>query len=380
MFVPRHTEAQSCASRRLRSEPAVWLPHSPTNQSFAPEHISVEALLDSKEGEPYNTLIEEVRQGLKLHEPELCEEGVNGTYFLRSTAGDIIAIFKPRDEEGCSPKNPKNSKHSTPSWDVAELKKGIKNGEGAPREVAAYLLDKETGFASVPRTVMVALHHPIFDGNAVHSLDHGLQLKIGSLQEFIPNEGSAEDLAPNLFSVRDAHRIAILDLRIFNNDRHAGNLLVQEREEGGYKLIPIDHSYSLSDTLSTSWFDWLNWPQAKVPFDQVELDYIQAIDLDKDLNMLERLGIRKECLKTCRISTTLLKKGAAKGLTLFEIGSMASRMDPDEPCLLEQLYEEACERAHRTSGTKNEKVEEETFALLCKLIDEHLDKKDVLEL
>lgn len=362
------SESLLCSQRRQRSQPDLWLPHSPTNQSFAPEHISVEALVDAKEGEPYNDLITEVREGLQVHDPELCEEGVNGTYFLRNTAGEIIAIFKPRDEEGCSPKNPKNSYQDALDF---PQKKGIKIGEGAQREVAAYLLDKETGFANVPRTVMVALHHPIFDGNAVHSLEHGLQLKIGSLQEFIPNDGSAEDLGPNFFSVQDTHRIGILDLRIFNNDRHGGNMLVQRKGQG-YKLIPIDHSFSLSDTLSTSWFDWLSWPQAKVPFDQRELDFIQAIDLEQDINMLNRLGIRRECLRTYRISTTLLMKGAAKGLTLFEIGSMASREDPDEPCPLEKIYEEACDQVRRDGFMHEEKVLEQ----LWRIMDEQLEKKE----
>lgn len=346
----------------------VWLPASPTYRSFGPRQVSVEALLDAKEGEPYNEWIAEVRRGLQIHPPELCDEGLSGTYFLRNPEGDIIAIFKPRDEEGASLKNPKNfSPEGLFECPLSRNKQGILPGEGAQREVAAYLLDKRTGFSGVPKTVMVALHHPCFDNNTVHSSEHGIQLKIGSLQEFIQNDGSAEDMGPNMFSVKDVHRIAILDLRIFNNDRHPGNLLVQRTPEG-CKLVPIDHSFSLSDTLATAMFEWLSWPQAKVPFDQEELAFIEAIDLANDVAMLERLGVRKECLRTLKISTTLLKKGAAKGLTLYDIGTLASRLDPDEPCPLELMFEDAKEQV--PNGVNDEDFLEK----LWKIMDEHIDQ------
>lgn len=346
--------------------PTAWLPQSPTYHSFGGQkQIALEALVDAKDSEPYHELFQQVRAGLQIHPPELCPEGLSGTYFLRNEAGEIIAVFKPRDEEGSSPKNPKNAMLAG----CADPKEGLLPGEGAQREVAAYLLDKEKRFSRVPMTVMVALHHPIFDGTAVHhQREHGVQLKIGSLQEFIKNEGDAEEVGPGQFSVTDTHRIGILDLRIFNNDRHGGNILVTRPNGTEKTLVPIDHSISLSDTLSTSWFEWLFWPQAKVPFSEEELEYIKNIDLEHDVNMLERLGIRKECLRTLRISTTLLMKGAAAGLTLYDIGTMASRLHPDDPCELEMMYDKAMATVQRKS------FDEEFFPLLGSIMDDHIEE------
>lgn len=52
----------------------------------------------------------------------------------------------------------------------------------------------------------------------------------------------------------EVHKIAILDMRIVNMDRHAANILVQNIKGVSPKsirrrLIPIDHGMSISSTL-----------------------------------------------------------------------------------------------------------------------------------
>jgi len=276
-------------------------------------------------------LLKEVEKGFLSHLPELCEEGVNGTYFLKNEDGEIIAVFKPNDEEG------KGSPKRSEEGEVVNT--GILDGEGALREIAAYLLDKDH-FSGVPETRMVSFanneHFRGASGEAV--------TKTGSLQRFIENDGASWDVGPGVFPVHEVHKIGVLDLRIFNNDRHGGNILYKEMEDGTYRLIPIDHGLSLPSNLERSWFDWISWPQAKQPFDQQTLRYIEEIDIEEDAQTLENLGIRPECIRTMRISTTLLKKGAAAGLSLYQIGNMAARTVLEEPSQLEKMFEKAQEQ------------------------------------
>lgn len=73
------------------------------------------------------------------------------------------------------------------------------------------------------------------------------------------------------YPVADVHRIGILDIRLFNTDRHAGNLLVKVSKapkpaaynwlEKEYSLIPIDHGFCLPEALEPPYFEWLHWPQ-----------------------------------------------------------------------------------------------------------------------
>jgi hypothetical protein len=292
-----------------------------------------EELIESKNETSTNSketaeskLLASVREGLLAFEPELCEEGVNGTYFLKSKDGETIAVFKPNDEEGMG--SPKRSE------DDEVVNTGIIDGEGAQREVAAFLLDKDH-FSGVPETLMVTLPH-----FQEASGENEAVTKTGSLQQFIENDGASWDIGPGVFPVHEVHKIGVLDLRIFNNDRHGGNILYKKTSDG-YKLIPIDHGLSLSTTMERSWFDWISWPQAKQPFDEETKNYVAHIDVEEDSQTLKSIGVRPECIRTMKISTTLLMKGVAAGLTLYEIGTMASRTVLEEPSQLEKMLEKA---------------------------------------
>jgi hypothetical protein len=266
-------------------------------------------------------------EGLKSFPPQLCEEGVGATYFLRNANNEIVAVFKPADEEDAT-KNPK----SKDSGESGSPRKGILPGEAATREVAAYLLDDE-GFYGVPPTYMVAIRHPFFAGSRESP-------KIGSLQKFIQHDYSSEDVGCSSFPTRQVHKIGLLDLQIMNTDRHGGNILVKELDDGGLELVPIDHGLSIPHTLDELWFEWMHWPQAKKPFDEETKAFIQRIDIEKNIRKLKDLGVRSDCLPVVRMATSLLKKGAQDGLTLFQIAQLFTRTNPQLPSILESLSQQ----------------------------------------
>jgi len=316
-------------------------------------------------------------EGLLYYAPQLCEEGVNGTYFLKNKNGSEIAVFKPEDEEGDSDSNPKkeisadlagcnagsdpiskkisadsDAEGSPSSLSPPVLQHGVYSGEQATREVAAYLLDRDH-FYGVPPTGLVEVAYSGFTSGQplVHSPEAGrsqrLRKKVGSLQAFVENDGSAEDVGFNAFPTREVHKIGVLDVQIVNTDRHEGNILYKKNKDGSRHLIPIDHGYSLPHTLDSAWFGWLTWPQAKNPFDDEVRDYILRIDIEKDAKMLEKLGISADSVRNMRVSTTLLKKAAAKNLSLYDIGALICRVvgqnEPSEIEVLVKQAEETCE-------------------------------------
>ena len=118
--------------------------------------------------------------------------------------------------------------------------------------------------------------------------------KVGSLQMYIHADDIAENLAPEKFKPDEVHKIAILDYRVVNTDRNECNILVKlsaNRKQGKYyKLIPIDHGSSLSDSLDMVEFDycWLMWPQAHIPFSNKILQYIASVDIMDDIKFLDQ--------------------------------------------------------------------------------------------
>lgn len=282
-------------------------------------------------------------------------------------------------------------------------------------------------------------------------------LKLGSLQEFVYHIADTSDFGASRFRTGDVHAIGILDIRLFNTDRHAGNILVRQPQLTGscrdlsafsgstrtlgtrapsfitptaaaaavasseYELIPIDHGFCLPEALEAPYFEWLHWPQACLPFSDEELKYIARLDAAADIALLQQVcrvclrivntwllasaclprahlrmsccmscwseryplqdrcvlmssctrrcaqvltlpcpvlflpqelpNLRPECLRVLEVSTNFLQRCAAAGLSLADIGALASRpldaLDDDDSNPSE--LEKACIAARQVS-------------------------------
>ncbi|KAM7483103.1 hypothetical protein LguiB_007686 [Lonicera macranthoides] len=269
-------------------------------------------------------IVKAIRNGI---EPIPINSGLGGAYYFRNIKGESVAIVKPTDEEPLAPNNPKGLLGK--ALGQPGLKNSVRVGETGFREVAAYLLDHEH-FANVPPTALIKISHSIFNVNGSvngNKLQNKKKVsKIASLQKFIPHDFDASDHGSSSFPVAAVHRIGILDIRIFNTDRHAGNLLVRKLD-GVVELIPIDHGLCLPESLEDPYFEWIHWPQASVPFTKEELNYISNLDPVHDSEMLkvELPMIREACLRVLELCTIFLKEAAAFGLYLADIGEMMSR-------------------------------------------------------
>ena len=340
-------------------------------------------------------MIETIRSSLASGlKPELSFDGTGGTYFMKDFNHNKLAVFKPIDEEAYAPNNPRDyvGQFGQPS-----LRAGVLSGEGVFREAAAYLID-HNGFSNVPPTTLVEAAHASFNNSidanvqiaaggveeenqgehqmAVQSLlarpsadsstmpstdsteagaDPCFQRKYGSLQLYVDAEDVASNYSYNMYSVDEVHKIAILDLRIFNLDRNDANILVRKvatknkkgKKVAHFHLIPIDHALSIPSSLKVETYDlcWTEWDQAEAPFSRRSLEFIQGIDYMVDIRRLDKMfKFRPICLRNMRISNMLLKKSALAGLTLAQIISIMCRdpYDEDEsPSPLEKMVTKA---------------------------------------
>jgi len=355
-------------------------PTSPNSPAYSPlkrrlfKPHTIESALTVAQQSPdleLSKLIETVSKsldtGTKL---ELVSDGMGGTYFIREAPGKnsrILAVFKPRDEEINAPNNPKGNNKG--EMNGPGVKEGILIGEGYIRELAAYLLDHEH-FAGVPPTTIVKYTqqkqtvkrtpNTAFDYN---NASENKTEKVGSLQLYCDHDSSCEDISANSFPTQEVHKIGILDIRLANTDRNEANILVSKKKSNhsnsnthstpsdAIELIPIDHGLVLPSALNDVWFDWLHWPQAKQPFDLETKNYISRLDPDADCALLRRTGQFDEAsLRILKICSLFLKKGAAGGLTLFDLGGLMSRRSNSQPSVLETVITEA---ERMSDGTEN---------------------------
>lgn len=349
--------------------------------------------------------------------PQLSRDGEGGTYFLSGASkGDFVAAFKPRDEEPMAPANPKRFRDNLGS---TGLRAGVLSGEAYQREVAAYLLDHGNFAGVPETVMAVAFHDafcnvapassPSASSDAARSAEHvanpggvaggagvgvadssvessfvhdsGLikaYRKVGSLQEFVYHDGVVSDWDMSRYSTLQVQKIALLDLRLCNLDRNDANILVvriplselsEEEQEASLsrkgpdpsmRLVPIDHGYSIPDCKNASpdaWsWAWLEWPQVREPVHPKVRAYVEALDPDDDARRLvEELAVRQECADVVRIMGHLVKRGVARGLTLYDIAQIAVRQDGDgrRPSMLENLIVQAADLAdHMVHNTR----------------------------
>ena len=169
------------------------------------------------------------------------------------------AVFKPQDEEPGAAFNPRG-RSAGANCAGSALRRGVRPGEGAVREVAAFLLDRNH-FAGVPPTALVSCQPQVLldataavaaslgsapalamVGGGVNAAEeeggHTVGVKVGSLQHFVHAESDCEDRGPAQFAVQEVHKIAQLDMRLANTDRNGGNILARRRSDNSWQLIP----------------------------------------------------------------------------------------------------------------------------------------------
>lgn len=218
----------------------------------------------------------------------LHRNSAGGTYLVRlatpfTTSGDkdedalqclqTLAVFKPRMEEIGQEANP----HGNTCSDRADV---FVPGSGCKREVLAHALDHR-GLVGVPPTVEVLAvreSHHLGDCDK-RSGESGIVVQVGSLQLFKQNCVESADVLPGGFRVSEVHSLAIFDIRTLNGDRHGGNILVERSTK---HLVPVDHSYICPSGYADPDYEWLAWPQSRIPFSEEHLKYIRELDAMAD--------------------------------------------------------------------------------------------------
>ncbi|KAH7667229.1 1-phosphatidylinositol 4-kinase protein [Dioscorea alata] len=267
---------------------------------------------------------------------------LTGAYLLRNRTAEPFAVVKPIDEE------------PLPRW-----LRSVHASEIGAREAAAYLLDHNR-FSGVPPTALIKFSHPLLAGATAR--------RVASIQRFVPHDFEASDLGPSRFSITSVHRIGILDVRLLNVDRHAGNILVKrnsgDENDTSAELVPIDHGLCLPEILDDPYFEWLHWPQAAVPFSEAEAEYIASLHpfKDADILRLELPMIKESSVRILVLCTVFLKGAAAAGLCLADIGGMMTREFHglrEGPSALEALCKKVEEMVNVVSSIDGDEHEDE---------------------
>ena len=183
---------------------------------------------------------------------------------------------------------------------------------GSPDEIdcecVGYRLD-HAHFSGVPPTQHACIRCESIWGN-----------RRGSFQLYV-GEGKVMGHLPfheyETVPADQVRKIAILDIRLLNSDRHEYNLIYEDE-----RLIPIDHSGILT-TNSLVGFLWIAWAQSHTAFSKEEKVYINSLNPMDDYRLLiDEFKFSHARAATCYLATLFLKIGTECGFTAGEIGGL----------------------------------------------------------
>jgi len=277
-------------------------------------------------------------------------EGQTGTVYALEARGEKVAVFKPLTGEHFD-------------------RRGVDVGTGALREEAAYLVDRMAGSqAGVPVTsrAKIAVHGEITEGSlqafVVDTIgfveDFGMPRDVGRACSFVPKES--------------VEALALLDMRIFNMDRHSGNLLLLRLEQP-HALGPIDHGcclppwWMLGEAVFDAWQDWPHLQEAPADASR-EIARIAVERLPQVTDALRNLGLGEESVVTHQLCTTFVGVGVAElGLPIGPLAILMLRGDASSLSWLETRVLACAKRAgahiwvEEQGGIKELRVDDANF-------------------
>lgn len=142
-------------------------------------------------------IIEEIKLGFLtgLH-PTQNQDGTSGTYFMKSVTKEVVAVFKPIDEEAFAPNNQKGYPGK---FGQQSFRKGILSGEGSIREVAASILDvNNKKIFRIPETTFVELSHKAFVRNSLNMMMSVESDSINKIKTSIIHNYIMENVVPDI--------------------------------------------------------------------------------------------------------------------------------------------------------------------------------------
>uniref|UniRef100_A0A0M3IEA1 Phosphatidylinositol 4-kinase type 2 n=1 Tax=Ascaris lumbricoides TaxID=6252 RepID=A0A0M3IEA1_ASCLU len=217
--------------------------------------------------------------------------GSSGSYFIRDVNGEIIAVFKPKDEEPFAPLNPKWPKFFQRILCFCCFGRAcLIPNNGYLSETGASLVDEKLKLHIVPKTRVVKLASPAFFYSRSFWKRKVPKLKAGSYQLFVNGYVGASSIVPDWskeghscpLSPMEADRfkilfqkMCVLDYVIRNTDRHMDNWLIRYEKENILEVAAIDNglAFPIKHPETTSRlrpfpFGWAQLSWAKLSWDE----------------------------------------------------------------------------------------------------------------
>jgi len=261
-----------------------------------------------------------------------------------------IAVFKPADEV-------RGGKNYKAQKDAGKL--GVAPESEMPNELigAMFGLKQPVVEMTIPGPFVYLDSTPFPKrGVAISFLEEMVEYsKVPNMDQALENT-----------SMRAFQKMAIMDIALCNTDRNPGNLMVNPTTG---EIGLIDQAMILPKGFgSPAVYIWMLDAKAQQPFDADSLAQIENLDFARDAAKILKSypDYPQGSIQTMRITYNLLKKGAAAGLTPFQIGSFLTGAIEKGYTPMQTMFENAKEFA----GDNSELI----YSIINMCLDEVIEK------
>ncbi len=252
----------------------------------------------------------------------------SGVYIAYDPDQAKIAIVKPENERELGPQNKRAARRGVDLSAEDQYQTNYYPGSSANRQFAARRLDFGSG-ACQPLGYIDELESDQFFSVEAQQAGHpaGIQRKKVFVQQFISDTTPLVELHPDFqknpekayrfegnpvldqVPLEEFQRIALLDLLLFIEDRHPGNLLVSKDVLGNPHLIPIDMDMILPGTFkNTPWTGLFAHGRAKEGLTTEALHWLHELDPDQVASTVRAEGLAEPLARQAKMLALVLKE------------------------------------------------------------------------
>jgi hypothetical protein len=252
----------------------------------------------------------------------------SGVYIAYGTDRSKLAIVKPVDERNRGPQNKKADRREDDISEEDQYQRNYYPGHPEKRQFVARRLDFGSR-ACQPLGYIDEMANDQFFSVAAEQADCPVdtQRKTVYVQQFVSDATPLAELHPDFLQDRqkayrmegnpvldqvpleEFQKVALLDLLLFNQDRHPGNLLVSRDAEGKPHLIPIHMDKILPGTFQkVPRVGLFGHRRAEEPLTQEALAWIQELNPEQVASIIREEGLAEPLVRQGKMLALVLKE------------------------------------------------------------------------
>ncbi len=274
------------------------------------------------------TLMSTLRDDIQKGHLSPMEGTSSGAYIAYGTNQERLAIVKPVDERNRGPQNKEAARRKDDLSEEDQYQLNYYPGNPEKRQFAARRLDFGSKACQPPGYIDAMESDQFFSVEAEKAgRSAGVQRKTVYVQQFIADATPLVEFHPDFpqdltkaykiennpildqVPLEEFQKIALLDLLLYNEDRHPGNLLVTKDAEGKPHLIPIDMDMILPGTFrKTPRIGLFTHGRAEEHLTPEILTWIQALNPEQVASVIREEGLAEPLIRQGKMLALVLKE------------------------------------------------------------------------